>query len=58
MNAGRKADSKIQQLKGKAKEAAGRLTGDRRLAAEGRADHAEGKFRQAGHTIMDVFRKR
>ncbi|MEU8779104.1 CsbD family protein [Streptomyces sp. NPDC048606] len=37
---------KMDQLKGKAKEAAGKVTGDDRLKAEGKMDEAKGKAKE------------
>ena len=45
---------KAQELKGRAKEAAGALTGDDEQKDEGRADQAEGKIRQAGEKVRDA----
>ena len=42
-----KARNKSQELKGQVKEAAGRLTDDERVEAEGRADHAKADVRPA-----------
>ncbi|WP_328323376.1 MULTISPECIES: CsbD family protein [unclassified Streptomyces] len=36
-------DSAMDKIKGKAKEAAGKATGDKRQEAEGRTDQAKGK---------------
>ena len=44
-------EGKIDELKGRAKEAAGDLTDNDRLQREGKADKAEGKVKQ---TIEDV----
>jgi uncharacterized protein YjbJ (UPF0337 family) len=41
---------------GGAKRALGRLTGNRRLEAEGRSDQAKGDLKQAGTKIKDAFR--
>lgn len=38
---------KMDQIKGKAKEAAGKITGDDRLKAEGKMDEAKGKAKEA-----------
>ncbi|MCX5195578.1 CsbD family protein [Streptomyces sp. NBC_00249] len=38
---------KMDQAKGKAKEAAGKLTGDNRMKAEGKMDQAKGKAKEA-----------
>ncbi|MFE2377618.1 CsbD family protein [Streptomyces sp. NPDC059398] len=36
-------DNAMDKMKGKAKEAAGKMTGDKRQEAEGRTDQAKGK---------------
>ncbi|MFJ3923314.1 CsbD family protein [Streptomyces sp. NPDC090022] len=38
---------KMDQAKGKAKEAVGKVTGSDRMKAEGKADQAKGKTKQA-----------
>ncbi|MFF1341970.1 CsbD family protein [Streptomyces sp. NPDC058290] len=38
---------KMDQAKGKAKEAAGKVTGDDRMKAEGKTDQAKGKAKEA-----------
>lgn len=38
---------KMDQIKGKAKEAAGKISGDDRLKAEGKMDEAKGKAKEA-----------
>jgi len=45
--------SNTDDLKGRAKEAAGDLTGDRDLQREGQADQAEGKAKEAVNTARD-----
>jgi len=45
--------SNTDDLKGRAKEAAGDLTGDRDLQREGQADQAEGKAKEAVDTARD-----
>jgi uncharacterized protein YjbJ (UPF0337 family) len=47
-----------QKAKGQVKEAAGRVTGDRRLEAEGRADKTRASLKQAGEKVKDAFRGR
>ncbi|AXG78906.1 CsbD family protein [Streptomyces paludis] len=44
------------KLKGKAKEAAGKVTGNQRLEAEGKADQAKGDIKQAGEKIKDALK--
>ena len=41
---------------GKAKEAAGKLTGDEKLKAEGRADQVKGKVQNAVGGVKDALR--
>ena len=50
-----KADNKGQDLKGRAKEAAGSLTGDDDLKNEGRGDQAESSVKQAGEKAKDAI---
>jgi uncharacterized protein YjbJ (UPF0337 family) len=45
--------SNTDDLKGRAKEAAGDLTGDRDLQREGKADQAEGKAKEAVDSARD-----
>jgi uncharacterized protein YjbJ (UPF0337 family) len=46
------ARGKMENLKGKVKEGAGKLTGDKDLEAEGQVDQAEGKIRdKAGKAV-------
>ncbi|MDI2128298.1 CsbD family protein [Yinghuangia seranimata] len=40
-------ESAADKLKGRAKEAAGKVTGDKRLEGEGEADQAKGKAKEA-----------
>ena len=51
-----KARNTAQELAGKLKKLTGRSAGDRRLAAEGRADEAGGHLKQAGEQAKDAFR--
>jgi len=57
MGAEDKARNKVQNLGGKAKEAAGRLTGDRETEDRGRADQAKSNLKDAGEKIKDAFKK-
>jgi len=47
------ASGKSDELKGRVKEAAGALTGDRKLKREGRADQAVGKIKQQAEKVID-----
>ncbi len=51
-----KSRNKTQELKGQAKEAAGRATGNQRLEAEGRADQNRANLKQAVEKVKDAFR--
>jgi uncharacterized protein YjbJ (UPF0337 family) len=53
-----KTRNAAQKVKGQVKEAAGRVTGDRRLEAEGRADKTRANLKQAGQKVKDAFRGR
>lgn len=52
----KKIRHKIQTAKGKAKKDAGRITGNRRLKAEGRTDQAAGEVKQAADKVKDAFK--
>ena len=41
------------KVKGSIKEAAGKMTGDRRTEAEGKTDQAKGNAKQAGHDLKE-----
>ena len=47
-----------KEIKGSAKIAAGKVTGDAKLKAEGRADKAAGKVQNAVGGIKDALRKK
>ena len=49
-----KTENKAEDLKGRAKEAAGSITGDDELKSEGRADQAESSVKQAGEKVKDA----
>jgi uncharacterized protein YjbJ (UPF0337 family) len=53
-----KTRNAAQKVKGQLKEAAGRVTGDERLEAEGRADKTRANLKQAGEKVKDAFRGR
>jgi uncharacterized protein YjbJ (UPF0337 family) len=54
MSIARKIAHKAEAVKGSAKKTAGRLTGSRRLRAEGRGDQAGGNIKQAGVKLKDA----
>ena len=45
----------IDKAKGRVKEAAGALTGNRRLKNEGRADHAKGSAKNAVDKVAEAL---
>ncbi|MFD3547235.1 CsbD family protein [Streptomyces sp. NPDC058655] len=57
MSDNEKGRARAEQAMGKLKEAAGRLVGNERLTAEGRAERAKGDARQAKEKIKDVFKR-
>ena len=52
-----KAKNATQKVSGKAKETAGRATGNQRMEDEGKADQAKAGMKQRGEKAKDVFRK-
>jgi uncharacterized protein YjbJ (UPF0337 family) len=52
-----KVRNTAEQLKGKAKEAAGKLTDDERLEAEGRGEQAAADVKQAGENLKDAVKR-
>lgn len=52
-----KVKNTAQSAKGNVKEAAGRVTGNRDLEAEGKMDKAAGSLKQAGEKVKDAFKK-
>ncbi|MBW8482248.1 CsbD family protein [Actinomadura parmotrematis] len=56
MGLGDKVGNKAEDLKGKAKEAAGKVTKNERLETEGRADQVSADVKQAGEKAKDAFR--
>ena len=47
---------KTDELKGRVKEAAGALTGDKKLKHEGQTDQAVGKVKQNAEKVIDKVR--
>ncbi|MDX2593797.1 MULTISPECIES: CsbD family protein [Streptomyces] len=57
MAASEKARAKIEQMVGKAAQAAGRATGNHTLIAKGRAAQAAGKARETKESLKDTGRR-
>jgi uncharacterized protein YjbJ (UPF0337 family) len=51
-----KARDTAEVARGKAKDAAGRVTGDKDLESEGKADQVVGHLKQAGEKVKDAVR--
>jgi uncharacterized protein YjbJ (UPF0337 family) len=56
MSMTRKLAHKAEAVKGSFKKTAGRLTGRRRLRAEGRGDQFKGNMKQAGANVKDAVK--
>jgi uncharacterized protein YjbJ (UPF0337 family) len=56
MSIAKKISHKAEAVKGGAKKHVGRVTGNRRLRAEGRSDQAKGNIKQSGAKVKDAFR--
>ncbi len=52
-----RVEGSLKQAKGNVKEAAGKVTGDTKLQAEGKADKAAGKVQNAVGGLKDQLRK-
>jgi uncharacterized protein YjbJ (UPF0337 family) len=57
MSIGKKIGHKAEAAKGSTKKVVGRLTGNRRLEAEGRTGQAKGNIKQAADRIKDAFKR-
>jgi uncharacterized protein YjbJ (UPF0337 family) len=56
MGAQDKVSNKIDDVGGKAKEALGKVTGDKETENEGKVDQAKSSLKDAGEKIKDAFR--
>ena len=52
-----KMNNKVDELKGRTKQAVGEATDDEHLEQEGRVDAAKADLKQAGEKIKDMFRR-
>jgi uncharacterized protein YjbJ (UPF0337 family) len=57
MSAEDKVKNKIEDVGGRAKEAIGKVTGDKDTKNEGRADQAKSSLKDAGEKVKDAFKK-
>jgi uncharacterized protein YjbJ (UPF0337 family) len=53
----KKLAHKAEAVKGSVKRSVGRLTGNRRLRAEGRGDRVKGNMKQAGAKVKDAVKR-
>ena len=51
-----KMKNKVEDIRGKAKEGAGKATDDERLEAEGRGEQTAADLKQAGEKVKDAFK--
>ena len=58
MGVGDKISNKIDDLGGKAKEAAGRLLDDNRTKNQGKVDQAKASLKDAGEKVKDAFKNK
>jgi len=56
MTIGKKFAHQAEAVKGSLKQAAGRLTGSRRLRTGGRRDRFKGNMKQAGAKVKDAVK--
>ena len=57
MSAEDKVKNKADSVKGAAKDVAGRITDDKSLEGEGKADRAIADLKQAGEKVKDAFKR-
>jgi uncharacterized protein YjbJ (UPF0337 family) len=57
MSTGQRIAHRAEAAKGSAMRTIGRLTGNRRLRARGRRDHAKGNIKQYGTKIKDALQR-
>jgi uncharacterized protein YjbJ (UPF0337 family) len=57
MGADDKLSNKMDDLGGKAKEAAGNVTGDDSTKNEGKVDQAKSSLKDAAENVKDAFKK-
>ena len=58
MSAVDKVKNKLEELGGRAKEAIGKITGDKSTENEGKGDQMEANLKDAGEKIKDAFKKK
>ncbi|MET0302417.1 MAG: CsbD family protein [Microbacteriaceae bacterium] len=56
MGADDKTQNSAEKLGGKIKEGVGKVTGNEKLEAEGKADQSKANVKQAGENVKDAFK--
>ena len=56
MSASDKIKNAAEEAAGKAKEAAGKMSGNERLEAEGKMDQTKANLKQAGENVQDAVK--
>jgi uncharacterized protein YjbJ (UPF0337 family) len=56
VSATNKIKNAVQNMFGKAKEARGKVSDDKKLQAEGKTDQAASDLKQAGENVKDTFK--
>jgi uncharacterized protein YjbJ (UPF0337 family) len=56
MSALDKAKNAVEDAEGKAKEALGKVSGDRSTEAEGKTDQSKADLKNAGEKVKDAFK--
>lgn len=56
MSALDKAKNKVEDLGGQAKEASGKVTGDKSTENEGKVDQVKANLKDAGEKVKDAFK--
>ena len=52
-----KAKNKVEELEGRARQAAGAVTGDREEQRQGRVEETKGNLKQAGEKVKDALHR-
>ena len=56
MGADDKANNKVEDIRGQAKEKVGAVTGDDELRRQGERDQSKADLKQAGEKVKDAFK--
>ncbi|MEO6826210.1 MAG: CsbD family protein [Microbacteriaceae bacterium] len=56
MSGSDKMKNAAEDMAGKSKEAAGKMTDNEKLEAEGKAEQTKAKLKKAGENVKDIFK--